>query len=494
CLVQPITIYNISHNNKTWYFFKAWIGALLIVFLLSLSTYANSIVFNDDFENDWINGWSVDMEGVWEIGTPVYTNGPAIAYEGNNVAGTVLSDDYPQETDSRLISPALELPTINNNERMELRFWQWYHYRTNDEGAVQISVWDDNSWSSWETIAQPISVFNVKNSWSRIGIDLTLYQGQRIRIAFFHTANASHQRAGWYIDNVEIWKGVPTLAPVETFESGWGDWTTDFGLWQIGLPDYKNGPDTAYEGNSVAGTVLSDDYPQETDSRLISPAIELPILNSNERIELRFWQWYHYYKNDDGLIQISILEESNWSSWETIVQPISVFNIEASWSRIGVDLTPYQGQRIRLAFFHSANNVHQRAGWYIDNVEIWKGAPTLFQIETFESGWGDWTTDFGLWQFGVPTSGPISALEGNSVAGTVLNDDYLPQVNSRLISPAMDLPIVDSTERIELRFWQWFDYRSGDEGLVQISIWEDGIWSLWETIVQSTAIPLSILI
>ncbi|MFC1605191.1 right-handed parallel beta-helix repeat-containing protein, partial [Planctomycetota bacterium] len=44
------------------------------------------------------------------------------------------------------------------------------------------------------------------NSNSAINTDLTLYQGQRIRLAFYHTANATGQNAGWYIDHVKMWK------------------------------------------------------------------------------------------------------------------------------------------------------------------------------------------------------------------------------------------------------------------------------------------------
>jgi hypothetical protein len=55
----------------------------------------------------------------------------------------------------------------------------------------------------------------------------------------------------------------------EDFENGWGEWTTDGGIWEIGTP--ASGPDSAYEGNGVAGTVLDGNYPADADSRLISP-------------------------------------------------------------------------------------------------------------------------------------------------------------------------------------------------------------------------------
>ena len=60
------------------------------------------------------------------------------------------------------------------------------------------------------------------------------------------------------------------------------------------------------------------------------------------------------------------------------------------------------------------------AGWYIDEVEIWKGVPQFVNPEGFEFGWGDWHADNGVWQIGKPTSGPSAAHAGTSVAGTNL--------------------------------------------------------------------------
>ena len=146
-------------------------------------------------------------------------------------------------------------------------------------------------------------------------MDLTAYAGKVVKVAFFHEEYDSpswspdEQAPGWYIDDVSIWQGVPVMRPLEDFEVGWGDWSTDHGVWQVGVP--TSGPAGAHSGSNVAATILDGNYPAQTDSRLVSPVLELPTLGSvNERIELRFWNWYSYHfgngSPDQGRIQINV--------------------------------------------------------------------------------------------------------------------------------------------------------------------------------------------
>ena len=39
---------------------------------------------------------------------------------------------------------------------------------------------------------------------------------------------------------------------------------------------------------------------------------------------------------------------------------------------------------------------------------------TIF-TEDFESGWGDWSTDNGVWEIGTPTAGPSASHGGYTV-------------------------------------------------------------------------------
>lgn len=55
------------------------------------------------------------------------------------------------------------------------------------------------------------------------------------------------------------------------FESGWGNWYSDNGVWEIGVP--QSGPNESHGGTQCAATVLSGDAPKNTNSRLISPPL-----------------------------------------------------------------------------------------------------------------------------------------------------------------------------------------------------------------------------
>jgi hypothetical protein len=104
------------------------------------------------------------------------------------------------------------------------------------------------------------------------------------------------------------------------FETGWGDWSTDLGVWQIGVP--TAGPGSCYEGEQCAGTVLDGNYPPDTDSRLISATITLPIGTGPEGVWLRFQNWFSYIYSDSGQVQVSVWDGASWGSWENVGTPV----------------------------------------------------------------------------------------------------------------------------------------------------------------------------
>ncbi len=107
-------------------------------------------------------------------------------------------------------------------------------------------------------------------------------------------------------------------------------------------------------------------------------------------------------------------------------------------------------------------------------------AQTLLQ-EGFESGWGSWFADNGVWEVGTPTAGPAACQAGTKCAGTVLGGDYPAYTSSRLISPQISLPSVSGDERILLGFWHWFSLGGYVDETVQVSAYDldTGQWSAW---------------
>ena len=108
---------------------------------------------------------------------------------------------------------------------------------------------------------------------------------------------------------------------------------------------------------------------------------------------------------------------------------------------------------------------------------------------------GNWSvsTGTGIWEVGVPTSGPNSAYEGTKCLATVLAADYLEDTESLFESPLFQVPDISETPR--LRFWHWFSFNLGDYGQVQIKP-EGGDWetlSLNYTYTSSNAWTLPLL-
>jgi hypothetical protein len=274
----------------------------------------------------------------------------------------------------------------------------------------------------------------------------------------------------------------------EDFESGGKNWDIENDVWEIGRSRIVP-PSPVSDGN-CAGTILNGNYPWDTDSRLISPPVTLPTVAEDERIELRYWQWYSYYgnnNNDAGYVQVSL---SDSDQWDTVMNPTGTrtpqtIQCESGWSLVAVDLTAYAGLTVRIAFYHTAEDILTSSGWYIDDVEIWKGVPTFVNPETFESGWGDWHTDNGVWQIGRSQIVPPSPVSGGNCAGTILNGDYPWDTDSRLISPPVTLPTVAGDKRIELQYWQWYSYygnNNNDAGYVQVSLWDGDKWGEWRDV------------
>jgi len=342
---------------------------LLLLFYFTLQAQDISaqteVIFNETFENGW-NSWYPDY-GVWEVGVP--GSGIEKAFDGENCAGTALDGNYPNYTDSKIISPKIKLPDINVGEEIVLKFWQWFYYgdHGDDYGHVYIQVFEDEKWS-WISLIRATN--HASNGWTPRYVDLTNYAGKIIRLGFFHQADSYSTSAGWYIDNIKILKQQIVYiggGDIEGFENGWGEWFTDYGVWQIGEPN--SGPEKVYNGVNCAGTVLDGNYPNYTDSKLISPQIKLPDINAGEEIVLKFWQWFYYedHGDDYGHVYIQVFEDEKWS-WISLIRATT--HAANGWTPRYVDLTVYAGKLIRLGFIHQADSYSTSAGWYIDEIQL----------------------------------------------------------------------------------------------------------------------------
>ena len=350
--------------------FLFFLGLVVFFFSTAFPAHADT-VFSEDFESGG-SGWTID-NGVWEVGVP--TSGPVGCQEGIQCAATVLAGNYPASTDSRLISPAIQLPEVSGSDEIELRFWHWFSFGAWDGGRVKIS--EETAPGQWSDLTE-LTYYEGNSSgiWSRPRIDLSGYAGKKIRIAFvLDNSSCCGDSSGWYIDEVSIEVKVNATKPVpfvEHFDTGLGDWAVENGTWEVGAP--ASGPDGAYSGEGVAATVLGGNYwnydDRFKDRYLISPVIQLPEVSGSDEIELRFWHWFSFGAWDGGRVKIS--EETAPGQWSDLTE-LTYYegNSSGIWSRPRIDLSGYAGKKIRIAFvLDNSSCCGDSSGWYIDEVTI----------------------------------------------------------------------------------------------------------------------------
>lgn len=332
-----------------------------------------STISNWNFESGQQN-WSAD-NGLWEVGAippnPDTTAGSIVCQQGTQCAGTVLSGNYPAGTSSRFVSPIQILPTVSGDERLTFRFWQRFAHGSGDASQIQLSI--DNG-SNWLNVGSRQS--NNSSVWSRRDVDITEYAGQSVRLAFLHIADRNSSiNIGWYLDSISILRHSP--AETGDFEqlnngvtdSGWSDWGADNGVWEIGTISTENemeAPPACYAGSQCAGTVLNDNYPAGTSSRMVSSVRTLPTITGSQRLTLRYWQWFSWGGGDGGQIQLT---QDNGLNWTNLGSRQSVNS--QIWTIRDLDLTDYAGQSVQIGFLHFANRDSSVSkGWFIDEVAI----------------------------------------------------------------------------------------------------------------------------
>ena len=427
---------------------------LLLGFSISLS--AQTVVWQEDFEGEWINDWHVDA-GTWEVGTP--SSGPEEAYSGNNCAATILAGNYSDNVASKLIRhTSFTVPDADENPR--LRFWHWFSHAASDYGCVMIKTESQD----WTRISREYRSTS-SNYWTQAFIDLSEHVGSTVQIAFYFYSHNDYGSvdvsSGWYIDDIELETGPLPFNSPQGWENGFDHWYADYGTWQVGAP--TSGPMSAFNGQNCAATILEGNYTDDKHSRLISPKFTVPDADENPR--LRFWHWFSHAASDYGCVMIKT-ESQDWTRISREYRSTS----SNYWTQAFIDLSEHVGSTVQIAFYFYSHNdygsVDVSSGWYIDDIELETGPLPFNSPQGWENGFDHWYADYGTWQVGAPTSGPMSAFNGQNCAATILEGNYTDDKHSRLISPKFTVP--DADENPRLRFWHWFSHAASDYGCVMI--------------------------
>jgi len=382
------------------------LGALLL--LAAGAGRAETVFWSDNFETNTPSRWTTSS--VWRIGSP--TAGPGTnsagfrTHSGTNCAST---QNYAYNSDTRLIctnyngASSFVVPPTNQFPR--LRFWHWFNF-ANALGYVEIST---NNGGSWNQISPtyPPNLPNPNDTTSggersRPSIDLSAFAGRSVQIAFHFTSGGCCGNAqGWYVDDVAVVTDTPVFNNPKDFESGLGDWSVDFGTWEIGKP--TSGPNAAHTGTNCAATILAGNYANNVDTRLISPPFAVP---TNSSPSLRFWHWYNF-NNALGFVEIT----TDGSTWNQISPTYLNGNTGGAWINVSLNLSAYAGQTVQTAFHFTSGGTGTAVGWYVDDISL-IASPTLTipPTQTIYAGQTLTVTNYAtLFPAGTPIFGLVSA-------------------------------------------------------------------------------------
>lgn len=288
------------------------------------------------------------------------------------------------------------------------------------------------------------------------------------------------------IDAIQLNITAQGLPYVQGFENGLDGWTTEGDVWEVGAVSPSYGPLTAAAGNSVIGTILSGFHPAQTSSRIISPEIVLPVVNTIGR-EIRFeYEMYaHIFFEPKIFTEISIETSPGvWGEWTTLKQNPTW---AISWMKTSVDVTKYRGRKVRFAFnFVNLGDSEDHNGWLVDQVKLsvvkeHHVTKENSYEESFESGLANWTTSNGIWNASSASLeyGPKTSADGNQhITGDLTPQLHRLELESKLISPIIALTTIEPNEQIELRFSQWFALTPIQKANVQVSVYNGNFeWS-----------------
>ncbi|HWI64931.1 MAG TPA: S8 family serine peptidase, partial [Symbiobacteriaceae bacterium] len=182
--------------------------------------------------------------------------------------------------------------------------------------------------------------------------------------AMDHAGNMSYSGSAARPHRVEMMSGLrpPYNLDFEGSTTGWVHGGTN-DPWQIGVP--SSGPGAAHSGANVAATNLSGNYPDGSESYLMSPPIDLS--GSSSKVALSFWHWYQTENGFDVLYVLGSGDGGN--SFQVLNYYTGNSN---GWKQAVIDLTPFAGNpNVYLAFYLSTDGSINFPGWYIDDLALY---------------------------------------------------------------------------------------------------------------------------
>ena len=366
--------------------------------------------FYEDFENG-LDDWTIIRNGEGNSSTDWQLYDASIMSGGSNHSGDFVAQSCSWvygagafSVDNWLITPQVTLDGT-------LRFWvRCVENLYADHYDVYVStgaVVDINEFTLLYAPGDPTE------TWTEVIVDLSSYAGQQGYIAIRHQ---DYDQERLWIDDFGIYPGewvelngvtspviIQGLDPTTDYEwqvqgndvscnddgvTQWSEKDTFTTKCEAFLVDADNpffegfegatfAPDcweifstgshkwtrNTYQVHSGSASAYSSYY---GNNYLVMPDIEL--MAGASAAQLDFWS-YNSYPNDfvAGNNTVVLLDGDN----ETVLWSASA--VCAAWEKTTIDLTPYVGQTVSIAFKYAGSNGNM---WYVDDVEVSVAPPT----------------------------------------------------------------------------------------------------------------------
>lgn len=217
-------------------------GVFAFLFLLTIQSFGQTVIFQDDFETD--KGWT--LTGEFERGTPQGLGGvnygnpdPSSAENGVYVLGTDITGlgtnigDYEPNVSDRGYSATSPVINCSDYTNVILDFQRWLNVEVPAYDHAYIEVTNDGS--TWNVVWENSSEIT-DNSWSLETVDISAYadDSPTLQVRFsIGSTDGGWQYSGWNIDEFEV-RGDPPATPPDVYYSyqtgNWNDpdtWTSD---------------------------------------------------------------------------------------------------------------------------------------------------------------------------------------------------------------------------------------------------------------------------
>ena len=132
-------------------------------------------------------------------------------------------------------------------------------------------------------------------------------------------------------------------------------------------------------------------YQHDQNVVIWSPVIDLTKVTS---ATLTFWHQYAFASGDSGNVWVARPIEDRPGGWRTEGVIGRFTGTQTTWQQTSIDLSPFVGESIRLAFQVLSDDTETADGWYIDDVAVYSTdfvSPVTLgnpQPRSFQSGVG----------------------------------------------------------------------------------------------------------